>query len=203
MMGLREAPGVYLGFICLHVLAGHLGSSLVYRLRFGRSPLAYRSAAADSAHTRVTRRISGVSLLWAGSVLATAFWPAWSAMSWGRPLLPIPPLAGWVLGVVGLMGMLWAQYAMGPAFRIGVDAGEARPELHEGGLHRYSRNPIYVFSYLYLVGASLWAPSVVTLGACAALGGLFHQLVLQEERFLADRLGEPYARYCQRAPRYF
>ena len=158
MRGLSEAPGMYLGFISLHVLAGHLGSSLVYRLRFGRSPLAYRSAAADSAHTRVTRRISGVSLLWAGSVLAAAFWPAWSVMPWGRPLLPLPPLAGWVLGVVGLLGMLWAQYAMGPAFRIGVDAGEARPQLHEGGLHRSSRNPIYVFSYLYLVGAWLAGP---------------------------------------------
>lgn len=203
MKGLQEAPALYLGFISLHLLLGHLGSSFIYRLRFGRSPLAYRSTAADSAHTRITRRISSVSLVWAGSVVAAALWPAWSQFPWGRPLLPIPPLVGWVLGVLGLVGMLWAQYGMGAAFRIGVDAGEDRTELHEGGLHRYSRNPIYVFSYLYLVGALLWAPSLLTLGTCALLGWLFHGLVLQEERHLAARLGEPYARYCQRVPRYF
>jgi protein-S-isoprenylcysteine O-methyltransferase Ste14 len=202
MKGLRDAPALYLGFISLHLLLGHLGSSLLYRLRFGRSPLAYRRTEADSAHTRVTRRISAVSLVWAGSMLAAALWPGWSELPWGRPLLPVPPLVGWVLGVPGLVGMLAAQYGMGATFRIGVDAGEAQPTLHEGGLHRYSRNPIYVFSYLYLVGASLWAPSLVTLGACALLGWLFHGLVLQEERYLSERLGEPYARYCQRVPRY-
>jgi protein-S-isoprenylcysteine O-methyltransferase Ste14 len=202
MKGLRDAPALYLGFISLHLLLGHLGASLVYRLRFGRSPLAWRSTGADSAHTRLTRRISGASLVWAGSVVAAALWPRWSELPWGRPLLALPPEVGWALGVLGLVGMLAAQYGMGATFRIGVDAGEAPPVLHERGLHRYSRNPIYVFSYLYLVGASLWAPSLVTLGACAVLGGLFHGLVLQEERYLSARLGEAYARYRQRVPRY-
>ena len=60
MRGLSEAPGVYLGFISLHVLAGHLGSSLVYRLRFGRSPLAYpalldRAAGRDTLFLAATR----------------------------------------------------------------------------------------------------------------------------------------------------
>ncbi|MDY7224927.1 methyltransferase family protein [Hyalangium rubrum] len=202
MKAIHEAPGLYLGFISLHLLLGHLGSSLLYRLRFGRSPLAYRSTEADPSHTRVTRLISGASLVWAGSIIAAALWPAWWTSPWGRPLFSLPPLAGWLLGGVGLLGMLCAQYGMGPAFRIGVDAGEQQPSLHERGLHRYSRNPIYVFSYLYLVGASLWAPSLLTLGALAALGGLFHALVLQEERYLSTRLGEPYGRYLQRVPRY-
>jgi protein-S-isoprenylcysteine O-methyltransferase Ste14 len=202
MKGLQEAPGLYLGFISLHLLLGHLGSSLVYRLRFGRSPLAYQRAAADLAHTRVTRLISGLSLVWAVSMACAALWPSWPVMPWGRPLLALSPLVGWMVGGVGLVGMLWAQFGMGSAFRIGVDAGEQQPVLHERGLHRFSRNPIYLFSYLYLVGASLWAPSVLTLAALAGLGGLFHALVLQEERYLSSRLGEPYARYLQRVPRY-
>lgn len=202
MRAIHEAPGLYLGFISLHLLLGHLGSSLVYRLRFGRSPLAYRSSAAEPTHTRVTRLISGASLVWAGSIVTAALWPTWWTLPWGRPLFLLSPLAGWILGGVGLLGMLGAQYGMGPAFRIGVDAGEQKPSLHEHGLHRFSRNPIYVFSYLYLVGASLWAPSLLTLAALALLGGLFHALVLQEERYLFARLGEPYARYLQRVPRY-
>lgn len=202
MKALQEAPGLYLGFISLHLLLGHLGSSLVYRLRFGRSPLAYRSTGADSAHTRLTRLISGASLVWAGSLVAAALWPAWSSLPWGRSLLALPPLAGWLLGGVGLVGMLGAQYGMGATFRIGVDAGERRPVLHERGLHRYSRNPIYVFSFLYLGGASLWAPSLLTLMSLTSLGLLFHGLVLQEERYLSHRLGDAYARYRQRVPRY-
>ncbi|WP_224243511.1 methyltransferase family protein [Hyalangium gracile] len=202
MRTIAEAPGLYLGFISLHLLLGHLGSSLLYRLRFGRSPLAYRSTAADPSHARVTRLISGVSLLWAGSVVMAALWPGASTLPWSRPLFSVPPIAGWVLGGVGLIGMLSAQYGMGAAFRIGVDAGEQPPVLHERGLHRYSRNPIYVFSYLYLVGASLWAPSLLTLASLAGLGALFHALVLQEERYLAARLGESYARYLLRVPRY-
>jgi protein-S-isoprenylcysteine O-methyltransferase Ste14 len=202
MKTLSEAPGLYLGFISLHLVLGHLGSSLLYRLRFGRSPLAYRSTAADPSHTRVTRAISGVSLLWAGSVIAAALWPAWRELPWGQPLFSLSPLAGWLLGGVGLIGMLAAQYGMGPAFRIGVDAGEQAPTLHARGLHRYSRNPIYVFSYLYLAGASLWAPAPLTLMALAVLGGLFHALVLQEERYLTSRLGQRYSHYLQRVPRY-
>ncbi|WP_224364550.1 methyltransferase family protein [Hyalangium versicolor] len=202
MKMLAEAPGLYLGFISLHLVLGHLGSSLLYRLRFGRSPLAYRSGAADTSHTRTTRLISGVSLLWAVSVAAAALWPAWSSFPWGRSLFSVPPVIGWVLGGMGLVGMLSAQYGMGEAFRIGVDAGEHTPTLHERGLHRYSRNPIYVFSLLYLVGASLWAPSLLTLASLASLGALFHALVLQEERYLATRLGADYTRYLQRVPRY-
>ncbi len=202
MNGLRDAPALYLGFISLHLLLGHLGSSFVYRLRFGRSPLAYWRTGADPTHTRLTRRIGGATLVWAGSLVAAALWPRWSELPWGRPLLALSPEVGWVLSLLGLVGMLAAQYGMGATFRIGVDTGEAPPVLHEGGLHRHSRNPIYVFSYLYLVGNSLWAPSLVTLGACAVLGGLFHGLVLEEERYLASRIGEAYARYRQRVPRY-
>lgn len=202
MKTISEAPGLYLGFISLHLVLGHLGSSLLYRLRFGRSPLAYRRTAADPSHTRVTRLVSGMSLLWAGSVIAAALWHDGSALAWGRPLFSVSPIAGWIVGAVGLVGMLAAQYGMGAAFRIGVDAGEQVPVLHTRGLHRYSRNPIYVFSYLYLVGASLWAPSVLTLASLAGLGALFHALVLQEERYLAARLGDDYARYLQRVPRY-
>ncbi|WP_434390597.1 methyltransferase family protein [Melittangium boletus] len=202
MKELHDAPVLYLGFISLHVLLGHLGASLVYRLRFGRGPLAYRRTGADPTHTRLMRHITGASVVWAISVVAAALWPRWSELPWGRPLLTLPPEVGWALSVLGLVGMLAAQYGMGATFRIGVDAGDDSPVLHAGGLHRRSRNPIYVFSYLYLVGSSLWAPSLVTLGSCAVLGGLFHGMVLQEERYLSARLGEAYARYRQRVPRY-
>lgn len=200
-MTLRDAPALHLAFVALHLLLGHFAASLIFRLRFGRSPRAYARARADGPHTRVTRRIAVVSTVWFASLVAAALSDAWSAWPPGRPLFAPAMTLGWVLGLIGLVGMLTAQVGMGAAFRIGVDQDDS-PEVHEGGLHRYSRNPIYLFSYLYLVGVSLWAPSTVTLTALAALGLLMHRLVRLEERFLRARCPEAHAAYCARVPRY-
>lgn len=201
MSPMRDAPALYLGFIALHLLLGHFGSSLVYRLRFGRSPRAYARRGADGPHTRATRRVAVASLAWFFAMTAAAVSDAWNISPIGRPLVLLPPALGWAIGLVGLLGMLAAQLGMGAAFRIGVDADEA-PALHEGGLHRLSRNPIYMFSFLYLVGATLWSPSLAGLAALAWLGGGIHRLVLLEEAFLRARCGERYADYCRRVPRY-
>ena len=161
-MTLRDAPALHLAFVALHLLLGHFASSLIYRLRYGRSPRAYAKVRADGPHTRATRRIAVVSSVWFASLVAGALSDAWSGWPPGRPLFAPAMTLGWVLGLLGLVGMLTAQVGMGAAFRIGVDLDDA-PELHAGGLHRWSRNPIYLFSYMYLVGVSLWAPSTVTL----------------------------------------
>lgn len=192
---------LHLGFVALHLLLGHCGSSVVYRLRFGRSPRAYARRGADGPHTRVTRGIGAVSLVWFASLVAATLSDGWNTWPPGRPLFAPPMLLGWVLGVVGLVGMLVAQFGMGAAWRIGIDGGEA-PRIHARGLHRWSRNPIYLFSYLYLFGVSLWAPSVVTLAAVVTLGLLMHRLVLLEEAFLAARCGPEFFNYCERVPRY-
>lgn len=200
-MSLRDAPALHLGFIALHLLLGHFGSSLVYRLRYGRSPRAYARRGADGPHTRVTRRIALASLLWSATIVLGALSDAWNAAPIGRPLFAAPPALGWALGLLGLAGMLAAQFGMGPAFRIGIDADEA-PTLHDRGLHRLSRNPIYLFSYIYLVGATLWSPSPAALAALLTLGLLMHRLVVLEERHLAIHCGDEYRRYCARVPRY-
>jgi protein-S-isoprenylcysteine O-methyltransferase Ste14 len=200
-MTLRDAPAPHLAFVALHLVLGHFGTSLVYRLRFGRSPRAYARHHADGPHTGVTRTIACVSLAWFGSLVATALSDRWAFWPPGRPLFAPPMALGWALGAVGLVGMLATQAGMGEAFRIGIDQDDA-PQLYERGFHRWSRNPIYLFSYLYLVGVSLWAPSAVTLACLVALGSLMHRLVLLEEAFLRARCGEAHARYCARVPRY-
>lgn len=200
-MSLRDAPLLHLAFVALHLLLGNFASSLIFRARYGRSPRAYVKVRADARHTRVTGRIAVVSTVWFASLAAAALSDAWNAWAPGRPLFAPAMTLGWVLGLVGLVGMLTAQIGMGAAFRIGVDLDDA-PEIHEGGLHRWSRNPIYLFSYMYLVGVSLWAPSVVTLTTLITLGLLMHRLVRLEERFLRARCPAAHAAYCARVPRY-
>lgn len=200
-MSLTEAPALYLAFASLHVLVGHLGSALVYRLRFHASPLVlYR--AASSPHQRVTRIVSLASLAWAAVLVASATSSGFRALPFARALFTCPPEVSWSLAVAGLVVMTAAQISMGVAFRVGQDDHEAPPELRRGGLHALCRNPIYLGSWTFLLGMTLWHPSAILLALSAAVGLGIHGLVLAEERFLRARFGAAFEAYCRATPRY-
>lgn len=202
MSALAHDPWPYLAFASLHLVAGQLVAGLVYRWRFGGSPLVlYGRRAAAGEHGRRTRWVGLATLGWAAAFVATALSPAFRASAVGTPLLEVPTLAGWIVGIIGLVGMLAAQAGMGAAFRVGLDASET-PRLVTRGLHRWSRNPIYVFSVLYLVGVSLWAPCAAVLAGLVALALGIHGLVLAEERYLAAALGAEFSAYRDRVRRY-
>jgi protein-S-isoprenylcysteine O-methyltransferase Ste14 len=202
MSALALDPWPYLAFASLHLVAGQLVAGLVYRARFGKSPLVlYRQRAAAGAHGRRTRWVGLATVAWAAALLAFAFSPGFRASVLGTPLLSLPPIAGWITGILGLVGMLAAQAGMGVAFRVGLDESET-PGLVTTGLHRVSRNPVYVFSVLYLVGVSLWVPCVGVLLGLVAIAAAIHGLVLEEERFLAAALGPEFEAYRGRVRRY-
>lgn len=202
MSPLVESPWPYLAFAALHLVAGQLVASLIYRARFGTSPLVlYRGRAVAGAHGRRTRWVGLATLAWAAALLAFAFSPGFRASVPGTPLFSLPPIVGWIAGILGLVGMLAAQAGMGAAFRVGLDESE-RPSLVTTGLHRVSRNPVYVCSVLYLAGVSLWAPCTAVLAGLAAIAAGIHGLVLEEERFLAASLGPEFEAYRGRVRRY-
>jgi protein-S-isoprenylcysteine O-methyltransferase Ste14 len=201
MPNIVDAPWLYLGLIALHLLLGQFGSALVYRWRFGGSPLVLYRPGQRTRHMALTRAIGGVSLLWFGSIFAYTFSPLFRESWLGRPLFHVDPAWGFGLALLCLAGMLGSQAAMGRSFRVGQDE-TGDPELVSSGLYRYSRNPVYVFSFFYLVGATLWAPGFLASASCAGLGWLMHGLVLAEEEFLARQLGASYREYRRRVPRY-
>jgi len=200
-MTLTEAPALYLAFASLHVLLGHLGSALVYRLRFQASPLVlYR--AARSPHRRITRLVSLASLAWAAALVASATSSAFRALPFARPLFTCPLVVSWSLAVTGLALMIASQISMGIAFRVGQDEREAPPELRRRGPHALCRNPIYLGSWTFLLGMTLWHPSAILLALSAAVGLGIHGLVLAEERFLHARFGAAFEAYRRATPRY-
>jgi protein-S-isoprenylcysteine O-methyltransferase Ste14 len=107
-----------------------------------------------------------------------------------------------VIAASGLALMAASQASMGAAFRVGQDEHDAPPELQRGGLHALTRNPIYVGSWTFLLGMTLWHPSALLLALCALVGLGIHGLVLAEEAFLRERFGATYAAYCAATPRY-
>jgi protein-S-isoprenylcysteine O-methyltransferase Ste14 len=198
---LEDAPGLHLAFASLHLIVGHLGAAAVHWIRFRRSPLVlYRRGA--SPHQRLTRAVSAASLGWAATLTASATSSALRASRLGRALFVVPPAAAWGIAALGLALMAASQASMGAAFRVGQDEGDAPEELRRDGLHALTRNPIYVGSWTYLLGMTLWHPSALLLSLCALVGLGIHGLVLAEESFLRGRFGATYAAYCARTPRY-
>jgi len=110
--------------------------------------------------------------------------------------------AGIGLFAVGLAATLWAQFAMGESWRIGVNTGE-RTQLIDGGPFRWVRNPIFTAMVTATAGLCLLVPNVAAFFALAALiAALEIQVRLVEEPYLAAAHGESYLRYARRTGRF-
>ncbi len=96
-----------------------------------------------------------------------------------------------------------AQAGLGRRWRVGVPREESHvDELIATGLHRFSRNPVYVGVIIFLVGASLAAPGPFTGSAVVVsyIGLTF--IIRQDERYLKDRFGAEYEEYSRRVRRW-
>ena len=153
MSAIVDDPWPYLAFASLHLVAGQLVAGLVYRVRFGRSPLVlYGRRAAAGAHGRRTRWVGLATLAWAAAFVGYAFSPSFRASAAGMPLLSVPPIAGWITGMLGLVGMLAAQAGMGAAFRVGLDESET-PSLVTTSLARIGAPRIWISDFTVCLGS--------------------------------------------------
>ncbi len=109
---------------------------------------------------------------------------------------------GVVLASLGIATTSVAQFAMGDAWRVGVDACEST-ELVTRGPFSVVRNPIYAAMIPSFVGIALLAPNAVTIaGAILLTVALELQTRLIEEPYLSAVHGEQYAVYATRVGRF-
>ncbi|MFN7950881.1 MAG: methyltransferase [bacterium] len=193
-----------LAFVVWHVFAGFLGTSLVYRLRFGAFPHARWRRPRASRHRRIQAAMGVVSLAWASAVVAHFTSPAFGASPLGRPLVAPPAAVGWAIAVVGHLGMVGSQLAMGRALRVGLEeTGPLAPvDLVTRGPFARSRHPVYVSSIVFLLGEWLWNPSLACALCVLLLVAGFHQLAAEEDRSLAARFGAAHEEYRRHVRRY-
>ena len=70
------------------------------------------------------------------------------------------------------------------------------------GLYRYSRHPMYVTSFIALIGVGIVSASWLVL-LLSALYMVFTVIAVQaEERFLLQQYGDAYRDYMNRTPRW-
>jgi protein-S-isoprenylcysteine O-methyltransferase Ste14 len=109
---------------------------------------------------------------------------------------------GAALAAAGIGATLWAQFAMGESWRIGLDEKE-RTALVVGGPFRWVRNPIYSAMVLFALGIAAEVPNVVSLAAVAVLVAVLEYTVRTiEEPYLEGVHGSDYRRWASQAGRF-
>lgn len=153
---------------------------------------------------RGLERLGGV--LFALAMVASVLAPLASIGGWAEPIQrltdPHLRLAGVGLYVLGLAGTLWAQWAMGSSWRIGVKDSE-RTGLVTTGPFRWVRNPIFSAMLLCTLGLVLLVPNVLAVGALLALFvGVELQVRMLEEPYLVRTHGDAYRAWAARVGRF-
>ena len=103
-------------------------------------------------------------------------------------------IAGLIFVHISLIGIKVAQLQMRLSWRIGIDY-ENRTKLVTSGLFSMSRNPIYVFLLIGLVGMFLILPNAITFAILFASFLVLHITMRLEEDFLQKQHGEAYINY--------
>jgi len=70
------------------------------------------------------------------------------------------------------------------------------------GVYKISRNPMYFFSALMLLGIGIAGASWLMIVFVILYAVVNHHIVLAEERFCSAKYGEPYRAYMRTVPRY-
>lgn len=203
-MNLSTSPlaqiALLLHFLLLFTLGFAWRSWVIYR-RTGINPIVLPTS--DDAAGYVARGFRLCMLALLGYTLLPVLWPA--SLAWSGPSLllqrPVLFMAGWACLLLALLLMGKAQHDLGLSWRIGVDEA-ATPQLVETGLYARSRNPIFLALRLGLLGLVLVSPSSLSL-LLAGVGECLMQVQVRlEEAYLARSLGERYASYSTRVPRW-
>ncbi len=104
-------------------------------------------------------------------------------------------LVGLMLAAVGMVGRIWCLV---------YSSGYKSSQLVTAGPYVVSRNPLYFFSFIGLIGIGL-STATLTLTALVVLffWSVYPAVIDGEEEFLRTRFGAQYTAYCERTPRFF
>lgn len=140
-----------------------------------------------SQHRIKVSRVFGIAFV--AALLATG--SVWQGTLVGRAMF----LVGIVLAAIGMVGRIWC---------LTYSSGYKSSELVTQGPYSVSRNPLYFFSFIGLIGIGLATETItLTLALIAFFVLVYPAVIAGEEEFLSGKFGAPYAEYCRRTPRFF
>lgn len=135
-------------------------------------------------------------LMWLAARATPALQWDWSA-SWRWGLLGGLSLAGGLIALGGLWAFQRAHTTFNPLHP------ERASALVQGGVYRFTRNPMYLGMALVLLGWACWLAHPLAF-ACIPLALAYLQRfqIQPEERVLRAHFGSDYEAYCRRVRRW-
>lgn len=122
-------------------------------------------------------------------------------------LIDYPPtrFAPWIRDLAELLGLaLLAFAAFGRVWCLIFVAGKKNEALVTDGPYSVVRNPLYLFSFVGVIGFGLAVENPLLAGFLAVLFGIYYSCVVRkEERFLDSTFGTAFRDYCAGTPRWF
>jgi protein-S-isoprenylcysteine O-methyltransferase Ste14 len=108
-------------------------------------------------------------------------------------------IAGAIIAAIAVILRVSGAAYLGPSTVI-------NPEMQAGsvvanGPYRFVRNPLYLGLWLMVVALAFIMPPTGAVVAITLITFFLFRLILAEESFLSAKLGAPYQRYLQAAPR--
>ena len=102
---------------------------------------------------------------------------------------------GYALVVIGVFGRIYCSAFIG---------GRKNDMVVRDGPFSIVRNPLYVFSFIAMVGIGLESKMLSVLTALIVAFALYYpRVVAREEAFLKHKFGEPYDAYMREVPRWW
>jgi protein-S-isoprenylcysteine O-methyltransferase Ste14 len=108
-------------------------------------------------------------------------------------------IAGIVCAGVGAWMRTWGSAYLG--VDVMSDAKMRSDKVVADGPYRYVRNPLYVGTWIFTLALALLMPPSGAILTLVVVVFFQVRLILGEEAFLRERLGEPYVAYCEKVPR--
>lgn len=98
-----------------------------------------------------------------------------------------------------------AVYIIGAVLYAASVVSYARPKtsgINTAGLYGVSRNPMYVAYFIYFLGCTLMAKSLILLAILVVFQISTHAIIRSEERWCMEKFGGEYREYMRRVRRY-
>lgn len=110
-------------------------------------------------------------------------------------------VAGFLIGVSGLLLCLVAQITIGKSWRVGIDYS-AKPGLIKSGIYSIIRNPTYTGLFILCTGVFIINPTVLMSYWILAFFIMMEFQVRCEEEYLENIYGPEYSQYITKTKRY-
>ena len=139
---------------------------------------------------------------WRTTLTALVFFPLWAAIllatraeGFETPAYKIIEYIGFFLVCVAVMGRLWCALYI---------SGRKDRELCVVGPYSLSRNPLYFFSFVGIVGICAAAQNITLAVLTGSLFLIYyHFIIAKEEARLGEMFGIDFERYVSSVPRFF